>query len=423
MRFDQRAFLSGILFLLFFGTAEAQFNQYTPPGGPADRPESRKQEIERVMKEARYHLGAIRIVPLFTVKDVAYERTISELGDTPSDLTATVGAGLRGYLRTGPKLFWRAEAFPQYVWWREVASRRRLNGRYEAGVYGFFNHLTVEADAGAVDEQHIAHPEVLTPVSTRQTFGRLATELRLTGKLSAFATFGVTGQDQLGVGESDPVADELAVLDRDERVLRAGLRWRRGDRLLVGLGVERSRADFDRPTFDRSNEGTSPALELQLDGSRLDIQMDVAARSLQAQEGAAFVPYDKVTGRGAVSYAMGRGLSWSVYGSRDLVYSLEPSYAYLDDERLGMSFQVAAGDTLATRLFVETGTNSYTPFSAATPRRDDDLFSYGGQIRWGLWRFFDLSFHALHTEVDSNLPGFDRGYNTVGVTLGLTRGL
>jgi hypothetical protein len=423
MRFDPRAFLSGILFFLTLGTAQAQFVQYTTPGGPAERPESRKDEIDEEMRTARFRLGPVRVVPVFGVHDVAYQRSVRGPVETPADITATVEAGVRAYLRTGPKMVWRLQAVPEYVWWRKETSRRHLNGRYEAGAFGFFNRLTVEALGGRVEEQGIAHPEVLRLVNTGQTYARLGTELELTGALSLFAAGSLTEQDHLPDEAADSLERALEALDREERVTRAGVRWRRRNGLSVGLGVERSQTDFTLEGLDRSNAGTAPVLEVTLDRRRLFAEVNVAARSLEARAGSAFVPYDGVTGSAAVRLSPNDGLAWTVYGGRNLVYSILPAYAYLNDDRLGTSLQARLGKDLITRVFVETGSDDFTAFSAAAPRRSDDVFSYGGQITWNLWGVAEASLNAARTEIDSNLPVFDRSFSTVGFTISLSREL
>src|SRR6185436_16755606 len=88
----------GILFLLA-GSAKGQFLLFTPPGGPEGRPETTKERLEREISEAPHHLGPVRIAPLVGFRDVAYVRDLFADGTrTRSDVTATVGAGLRAYL-------------------------------------------------------------------------------------------------------------------------------------------------------------------------------------------------------------------------------------------------------------------------------------------------------------------------------------
>jgi hypothetical protein len=422
LRASLRAFLAGILFFLPFATAEAQFIQYTPPGGPERRPESRKEEIDRIMEEAPWRLGPVRVVPVFGVSDVAYQRSITGPVESPSDITATVEGGFHAYVHTGSKVIWRAQAVPEYVWWREQSGRRNLNGRYDLSAFGFFNRLTAEIGATHSEEQQVFHPEVLRRLTVRRDEGRVTAEVQVSGALSVFATTHLMRQDSLATEDEDPQAAALELLDREELSSRVGVRWRRRNGLSVGLGVERSEAEFEGG-LDRSNEGTSPVLEVVWDRPRLFVQADVAARSLEAREGAVFVPYDAVTGSASVRLDIRRSLGVTVYSSRNLVYSVTPGYAYLEDVRLGAAVQSQLGDNVRTRVFAETGSNDFTAFTAVAPERDEDLSSYGGQIGWSLGPLFEVALQALRTEIDSNLPGLDRSYTSVGFTFGLSRGL
>src|SRR6185295_20290484 len=101
MRLKIRASMTLILCLLA-GDVRAQFLKYTPPGGPEETPESRQADIERQVEEARYHLGPVRIAPWASLRDIAYVRNVFTTGaELPADVTATLGLGLRAYLRNG----------------------------------------------------------------------------------------------------------------------------------------------------------------------------------------------------------------------------------------------------------------------------------------------------------------------------------
>jgi hypothetical protein len=159
--------------------------------------------------------------------------------------------------------------------------------------------------------------------------------------------------------------------------------------------------------------------EVRFEGRRLHFQSDVAARSLEARRGAAFVPYDNVTGHASLSLGTPRRLLATVYGGRDLAYSLSSSYAYLEDERLGASLSVGLGRRFSSRFFAEAGPNTYTAFEAGAPRRRDDVSSYGASLTFGLPRNLSVELQALRSEFDSDLPGADRTYTTVGTTVTL----
>jgi hypothetical protein len=403
--------------------AGAQFLKYTPPGGPQEEPESRKEQIEREVEEARFRLGPVRVAPWASLRDIAYVRNLFSTGEEPpADLTATAGLGFRAYLRNGRKATWTLQVLPEYVWWREQTERRQLNGRYLLGFHGFFNRLTLEVRAGREQQQQIVTPEVPLPVSSRIDGGEILTEVELGRALFAFVAASANQQDNLVDDLSDPRTEGLVLLDREERILRSGLRWRPREKWSVGLGAERSEVEFERGVLDRSNSGTSPVAEVHFEGRRLGFRANAAARSLEARRGGDFVPYDKVTGGASLSLGAGSRLSATLYVSRDLVYSVSSAYAYLDDERTGASITLGLGRRSQTRFFYETGTNSYTPFETGTPLRQDDVTSYGASVTFGLRRNLSFGLQALRSEFDANLPGADRTYTSVGTTLNLLGG-
>lgn len=413
------AFFAGTLFLLA-GRAWAQFNQYTSPGGPLDRPESRRERLEREVENAEYHLGPVRIAPWFGIRDASFVRSFfSDRDDSPSDFTATVGAGLRTYLRTGPKVIWTAEALPEYVWWNNAPDRSRVNGRYGFGGHAFWNRLVVEATASRQQEQQILTPEIPEPSSARTDEARLIAELWATGAISVFTDTRLAQVRYLDQDVGIPEIERLQLLDRNETVTRAGLRWRPREAWVIGLGAEVSRAEFDNDALDRSNEGTAPTLEVSFNRPKVFVQADLAARSLEARQGARFVAYDGVTGNAAVSLRPRRRTDLWLYANRNLVYSLDPGYAYLEDERVGTALSSRLGSRTVGRIYVETGTESYTAFDPALPQRQDDLLSFGGIATFRIRRSVTFTVQAVRTRFSSDIPGNDRSYTYVGTRLNL----
>jgi hypothetical protein len=427
MRLNRRASTTLILCLTVLGLktsgAGAQvLLQYTPPGGPQET-ESRREQLERELGEARYRLGPIHIAPWATLRDVSYVRGIVFTGaPVPDDVTATAGAGFRAYLRNGPKATWTAQVLPEYVWWNRQTQRRQLNGRYSLGYSGFFNHLTLEVRAGRDQQQRIVTPEVLTPVSSRRDGAEILTELELSGAFSLFAAVSANRQNNLVEDVSDPDIANLRLLDRDERVERGGVRWRLNRRWSVALGGEHIAVDFTHQgTLDRSHSGAASVTEVRFKGNRIAFKADAAFRSLSASRGAEFVPFKGVTGGGALTLGeRGKRVSGSLYSSRSLVYSLSPLYAYLIDQRLGAALLVGFGQRTLGRFFVEGGNNDYTAFAATTPRRREDVSSYGASLTVTLRRSLSLAIEGLRSQYDSNLPGGDRSYTSVGTTISLT---
>ena len=419
MRLKVVAFVIAALFVTA-GRAKAQFTQYTLPGGPDERPEDLKEKLEDDIQRTRYHIGKMRIEPLVGLRDVAYVKNLLGEGDQPeSDFTATVGAGLRGYLRTGRKLTWVATVLPEYVWWHEREDARRVNLSYGLTGLGFYNHLTLEVGGRREEQQQIVTPEVLEFVNSRNDSGLIEAELRLSGKLHAFGSYTASRQNNLVDEREDPVTRVLALLDREERLARTGLRWRPRPGWMAELGVERSQVDFERSAADSSNSGTAPVVELVIDRRRFFAQADLAARSLDAREGSRFVRFDGVTGNASVFVETGRLFQAGAYASRNLVYSLSQLYPYLDDRRAGAAVEVALPAQTSLRVYGETGDNRYVAFSPDTPQRTDDLTAYGGQLRMTLPGPLDVLVHIGRVRYDSNLPGGDRSVTTGGLTVSL----
>ncbi len=408
----------GVVLVLSAGAAGAQFNQYTSPGGPQDRPESREERLKREIEEARYHLGPVRIAPIFGIKDVAYVRDLFDNGNIPPDVTATVVGGARAYLRTGPKMTWIATFQPEYVWWRRRSEARRLDMSYGIEGVGLFNRVFVGVSAQRSEEQRILTPEVPELASGRSDQAEATVEVKITGSVYAFLN-GRAGREKNLVDDfiSDPALRATARLDRTEEVVRSGVRWRPRDGWTIGLGAEHSQTDFARRIDDSSNSGTAPVFELSIDRDQIFIQVDAAARSLTARQGSRFVDFNGVTGNASVSYRPRRTFETWVYSSRNLVYSLSPDYPYLDDQRVGVALGLGGGGLFSTRFFVETGREQYTPFVPVGTDRTDDLRAYGGSLRFFLTQRLTCVAQVTRTRFLSNLPGNDRSYTAGGFTV------
>ncbi len=426
MRLSLRAFLTGLLCLCAWGTAWAQFDQYTTPGGPAGRPEDAKGRLAREVANARYHLGPVRVAPWLGFRDVAYVKTLLGSGTgggsaAPGDLTATVGGGLRFYLPTGPKVTWTAYALPEYVWWRKESDRRRFNDRVGAGFHGYWNRLTIEATAGRDETQRILTPELPRLTNARDDHASLVAELAITRKFSVFANASALKQTSLA-NRNDPQVSLFDLLNRREQLERAGVHWRPVTGWLFGLGAERSEVKFieRRPGApDRSNSGTAPVVEAVYDHNRIFLNVDLAARSLTAAQGSDFVRYQKVTGIATVAYRTSAGPEIFLYGRRNPIYSVLPQYPYLDEERVGLSLHLRLGHRTRGSVYVEGGTDSYTASAPGAADRKDDVSAYGASLQLDIGRAAALLLTAMRNRFTSNLPGGDRSFTSVGMTVTL----
>jgi hypothetical protein len=274
--------------------------------------------------------------------------------------------------------------------------------------------------ASRAEQQRIVTPELPELVNSATDLGRLDSELELTPQFRPFISARLIRQKGLvDERQDDPTVERIALLDRDEQVLRAGVHWYPREDWKIGLGVETSKVDFDRPTLDSSNKGTSPLLELLIDRPHFFVQADLVARSLTATEGSRFVDYDRITGNISLSLVPRKRLEAWLYANREVLYSLSPSYPYLQDERVGVSLGTGVGQRVVFRIFAEMGDDEYTAFLPTAPERRDDLTAYGGSIRFVITDLLGLSVQATRLELDSNLPGADRSYTSGGLTLTL----
>jgi hypothetical protein len=403
--------------VLSTGIANAQFDQYTPPGGPQQRPESREDRLKREIANARYHLGPFRIAPEGGIKDIAYVRNLfAEGGEIKADVTGTAGAGLRAYLPTGRKVTWIVRALPEYVWWQKRTDARRLNLSSGIEGVGLFNRLFVGIAASRNEQQRLVTPEVTQLANSRVDEAQATVEVSWT---HTFSTFVNARADKL-TGLVDELAGtevgQIALLDRKEKALRGGFRWRPLPGWMFGVGAERTQTDFDRPALDTSNEGTAPVFEMLIDRHRFFLEVDTAARSLKAHGASRFVPFDGVTGNVSAAYRLRSNVEAWTYASRSLIYSLSPSYPYFEDERVGVALGLGAG-RLRSRLFAEGGNNRYTPFTAAVASRTDKVTSFGGSLSFSLTRLLSLTAQVTRSRYDADVPGADRSFTAGGISL------
>ncbi|HEX3130819.1 MAG TPA: hypothetical protein VH394_26020 [Thermoanaerobaculia bacterium] len=421
MRFPTRAGISTLLTglaLLAAAPAGAQFAQYTAPGSLLTRGTTKKEQLEKAAENARWHLGPFRLAPWAALRDAAYVSDVfagTLEGEVPGtkaepDFTITAGAGLQGYLPLGPKAFFTVEALPQYVYWQKHDERRRLNGYYGAGLFGFFNRLSLQAVARRAEEQTVLTPEFEQRIHSRQDVLDGSLELRLG---HAFYLFGsaswLTFEPLIGDLGDDPRLPLFQDLNRDERVLRGGVELRPDDRVRVAVGVERSEVEFDGAARDRSNTGTSPILEASFQTERLSLSGALARRSLKPDPGSELVPFDDTTGHILATFIPRWRLSYSVYAGRDLTYSIDPGYSHFVADRLGGSIGAKLGRSSSMDVFYETGGHDYARTSAAVPARQDDFNAYGTTLHLQLGERVRWNLGVQRTQLEApDRPGLDR---------------
>ncbi len=404
--------------------AMAQFVQYTPPGALGTSQVSSQEDFEKAMKEARWQMGPLRLSPWYALRDFGYVDNVFGSSDNPkSDYTATVGAGLRGYL--GSKATLAFHALPEYVWWADLENRRRLGGRYGAGLFGYFDRLSLETEATSSNLQEYISSEVEQPVGIERRRGAAAIELEFVTHLAVFASGALEEwrYDDTDVG--GPQGARLLLLDRTENVYRGGLRYGLTKSFTLGAGVEYSDVLFARTEYDRSNKGVAPLVELNYTRTRFMVDFSAAYRSLEPTGDSIFLPFEGATGRFSFGWRPGSRLSFQVYGSRNLVYSLYLGSTYYLDDRLGVGVAVPLGWRILARAYYERGKNDYVMLESSDNQRLDDLSSYGGSAEIELGEKVRFYLGLSRQSYESNL---DLGNRSIfrfqfGITFGEAQSL
>ena len=425
MRLARTAALAAALATVAPTLAEGQFSRYTQPGasGAPDAPAS-KEAMDEALAEARWQAGALRIAPWIGLRNLSWNDNPGatvEGQEAEGDLSATAGAGLTVYLPTGPSVYWTAHALPEYVWYADQTDRRRLNGRYGAGVFGFFNRLTLEATARRTDALGILSAEAPEQANSRDDRLAAGAEVELGFSTSIFAR-AETGRIRNLLNEEErETGPQLQLLDRDEDRLRGGLRYRPRERWTFDLGMEWTETRVLSEERDLSTQGEAPIARVLYQGPKFSASAEAALRTLEP-EGDSIFPETEATTYGVHLGIEGNRLRPALYARRTLSLAISQGYSHFETDLAGATLGVPLGHRTQVRVFAETGRSHFTAFSAEVPAREDDLTSFGGEVTFDAGRFLDLRLGGYRSDFDSNLPGEDRTLTviTTGVSLGLS---
>ncbi len=387
--------------------------QYSAPGTstPSDQMPT-EESLEQNIEAAPWQTGGLRILPWAGFRDVALVRTQDERGDETDDFTATFGAGARAYLPVGGKLYWAAHALPEYVWWSDQDNKRRTNGRYGLGIFGYFNRLNIEASYRIDETQRFFSNEVQELTTTQQLVTRLGAEVKLGARLSVFAQ----GERQ----EQENLEDEdsrFGLLDRDEERAVVGVRYRAPGGWLVGLGYEDGSVEFVTGARTLSNTRTAQRLELGLDGNRIDVNLLLQAIEQEPEVASDFRTVDETLGNLDVLWKLSDRVAMLTYARRDVFYSLDADQSHYLGERFGgrLDFDLRKAIVGA---FVELGEDDYVPLGAQVPRLDD-VTTFGAFLDFQFRDLLVLSVQLRETEYDSNFENFDRDVTNLGISVEL----
>lgn len=400
--------------------SSAQFVQYLEPGSFNLGREATQEDFETAMEEARWRLGRLYVDPWVGLRDLGWVDNVQGLSEsrpTAADFTVTLGAGVRAYRPIGGEVIFAAHLLPEYVWWQDSTERRRLNGRYGAGFFGNLGRTGFEVTARRVDESRYFSREVEARVNSRDDRLDASVEVELGAGVSLFASGRLRQIESLTTDEEG--LEGIDVLDRDETLVRAGVRFRLAGDWVVGIGAEESETDFAAQIVDRSSSGTSPVVELGLESDVVRLEADVAFRDLEPTAGSLFEPYREATGRLRLGIKPTGRAELQLFADRNLVYSVDPRYTYFEDTAWGVGLLTSLGSSVSLRVFAQTGTDDFAAVAAAPPR-SDDFDSFGGSVRVGFGRV-TLEVSGARTRYESSVADFDRQITEIRTGLSIGR--
>jgi hypothetical protein len=409
-----RAFLGSLLLLSCSHSAFAQFTQYRPPGDFKEQRESTDELLERSMQEARWRLGALLVDPWLSLRDAAY---INEPEPFGSDVTATVGAGLRAYLPIGSQTTLAIHGLPEYNAYFENTERNQLNFSYGFGLFANFGRIGMEVSARQQERDDFFSNELNRRITSQISYGVVSLEVDLGRGASIF---GAAEPRHYRFPESTDFLDQ-ALLDqeRDEDVFRAGLRLTLPRGLSIALGAEASEADFESETVDRSNSGVAPILQAHYDAHPFYFDLSLALRDLEPEPGSIFVRYNEPSGDFSLGWRTSPRWQLQLFGSSNLVYSLDTEWVYYQDDSIGLAAQIGLSSNTSFRVFYELGANDYTGNSSA-PAREEDLNTIGGEVDIHLGRGIVMRLSARETRYTPISGG--RRRNVTYIAMGLSFG-
>lgn len=406
LSYTHRPALLVLLMLLFAGIASAQ--QYTGPGTsilPEHLPN--EDEIRSSLTQAPWQVGGLRLSPWAGLRDIALVSYRDPLGETREDITATAGAGLRGYMKTGRRLIWAAHVLPEYVWWQDDANKESVNGRYGLGLFFYSNRLDVEVSARRSQRQSFFSSELQELTTNRQDTARLAVDLELRDQIFLY---GKVQSSKLENQEDDnPI---FSALDQEEDLASLEVRVIANSGWFVGVGASEKSVDSLPQARPLSHSGDSAFFNIGYQADKLDVHLNMARESLDPEPGSEFIGFETTTGALEANLEMQRGTSLFFYGRRQARLPIDLRSTTFISDRLGVRVTANPGRS-ALSFFAEAGEDDYTGFT----RRLDDVTSLG--LSLGFRRGVDFTLQAAWSEYDSNLAGFDREVLTWGLTVQL----
>ena len=119
------------------------------------------------------------------------------------------------------------------------------------------------------------------------------------------------------------------------------------------------------------------------------------------------------------SFEIGRRTRFTVFSTRDIVYSALDAGGFFTGQRSGLALAWGDKGSLRTVIFGEVGEDAFESATDVNSGRIDQGESYGLQfevpLRWGLI----LNLGVAETNIDSNFDLFDRSLTSIKSSISL----
>jgi hypothetical protein len=350
---------------------------------PTERTITTQERVEADMESARLSLGPMRIIPMVVVENAGYDSNVFSRPDGQpkiSDWTVTAGAGGRGLLPMGSKLYLLFTAVPTYIWYDKLTDRRTWGGDFSGSFLALGNRLSVEA-TGSLDRGTVVlNSETQATVIETESVGGGRLEVGLTHSLY-FVGAGEVHQLRYGsqtIETNTPISAQ--VYDRTDSGALAGLRLRFSSGLDLSAGVQGTKSDFQESPELRNNETFAFLGGLHWDRSAFYVNLAGGYRKGRAVD-STFPDYATTVGSYFISWVVGGPFELQAYGHRRPVYSLVAADQLYIESRYAGALALHIGSRIGLRGYGEAGTNSY-PFVVldSGTKRVDDAVNYGGTL-------------------------------------------
>jgi hypothetical protein len=388
---------------------------------PRQRTVPRSEELRRVLEDSRYHLGPIRMRPIFGIRDAGYDNNVfgSSSDQAVADWRSTVSAGADLILPLGNKMYVTGVVNPEYTYYQKLTDRRLLGGEYGGSLIALFNRLSIEA--GGSTDKSIApvssELERSAPGTRNDLFAR--SELEIFQRLSVFGSAQQQQQRYQSTEGDRAQGVTLEQLERDETFVRGGIRYRLRSYVDVSVAAENGRTEF--VTAQKSDNNTHAVLlGIHYDRPRFFVNLSGGKRTGDGRGPLSTFPsFSTTTGSYYAAYQLGAPLAVDANGHRSVVYGLYQDNPYFFETRNGLGLTLPVGQRIGLRAFSEIGANAYPVAKLGAVRRKDNVTTIGGGIAYRLYRKAIVTITAADTRYDSNIPVYSRSVFRLATVLSL----